>query len=113
VRFTLLALAALLAPGGSNQNIPPPRPLTVSAAVSLTDALTAIAADYAGAGLGTVRFNFAASNVLARQIVNGAPVDVFISADDFKFSTTAKFVGESLLGARDRVHVFVKQLFDP
>lgn len=81
MRFTLLALAALLAPGGSNQNIPPPRPLTVSAAVSLTDALTAIAADYAGAGLGTVRFNFAASNVLARQIVNGAPVDVFISAD--------------------------------
>ena len=27
-------------------------------------------------------FNFAGSNVLARQIVNGAPVDVFVSADE-------------------------------
>ena len=53
-------------------------PITVSAAVSLTEALTEIAKVYGG----PVRFNFAASNVLARQIVNGAPVDVFISADD-------------------------------
>jgi molybdate transport system substrate-binding protein len=57
-------------------------PLTVSAAISLTEALTEIAEAYEHAGGGPVRFNFGASNVLARQIVNGAPVDVFISADE-------------------------------
>jgi len=56
----------------------PQAPITVSAAVSLTEALTEIARVYGG----PVRYNFAASNVLARQIVNGAPVDVFISADE-------------------------------
>lgn len=56
--------------------------LTVSAAISLTDALQASARAYADAGGAEISFNFAASNVLARQIVNGAPVDVFISADN-------------------------------
>jgi molybdate transport system substrate-binding protein len=54
----------------------------VSAAVSLTDALTEIGAAYEADGGAPVRFNFAASNVLARQIVHGAPVDMFISADN-------------------------------
>jgi molybdate transport system substrate-binding protein len=48
--------------------------VTVSAAISLTDALTAIAERYGSEARGSVRFNFAASNTLARQIVNGAPV---------------------------------------
>ena len=59
-----------------------PAPLTVSAAVSLTDALEAIAKEYGASGGGPVRFNFAASNTLARQLVNGAPADLFISADE-------------------------------
>jgi molybdate transport system substrate-binding protein len=58
-----------------------PAPLTVSAAVSLTEALEGVAQAYANAGGGPVRFNLAASNVLARQIAAGAPVDLFISAD--------------------------------
>jgi molybdate transport system substrate-binding protein len=62
---------------------PPPRPaITVSAAISLAQALEEIGRAYEAAGGGTVRFNFAGSNVLARQIVNGAPVDLFISADE-------------------------------
>lgn len=60
---------------------PAPGPITVSAAVSLTEALEEIAKAYAAAGGGRVAFNFAGSNVLARQVVNGAPVDLFISAD--------------------------------
>jgi len=56
--------------------------VTVSAAISLSDALGDVADAYAAAGGGPVRFNFAGSNVLARQIVNGAPVDVFLSADE-------------------------------
>ena len=70
----LVALLAVLAQG-------PPAPITVSAAVSLTEALEEAAAAYRAGGGTPVVFNFAASNVLARQIVNGAPVDVFISAD--------------------------------
>ena len=37
----------------------------------------------------SVRFNFGASNVLARQIVSGAPVDVFISADEAQMDVVA------------------------
>lgn len=56
--------------------------ITVSAAISLSGALEDVAAAYEKSGGVAIRFNFAASNVLARQIVNGAPVDVFISADE-------------------------------
>ncbi len=67
-----------------------PEPLTVSAAVSLTDALEAIAKEYAAAGGGPVRFNFAASSTLARQLVNGAPADMFISADEAQMDVAAQ-----------------------
>ncbi|NII55507.1 molybdate ABC transporter substrate-binding protein [Luteibacter sp. SG786] len=56
--------------------------LVVSAAASLTDAFRATAQAYETAHPGThVVLNFAASDVLLRQIVNGAPADVFASAD--------------------------------
>jgi molybdate transport system substrate-binding protein len=64
------------------QGLPAAKPITVSAAVSLTDVLTAIAEQYGKEGRGSVRFNFGASNVLARQIADGAPVDMFVSADE-------------------------------
>ena len=58
------------------------QPLTVSAAASLTDAFKEIGAKFEAAKPGTtVRFNFAASGVLLQQIAQGAPVDVFASAD--------------------------------
>jgi molybdate transport system substrate-binding protein len=88
VRITLLLLC--LAASLAGQGVPEPRPITVSAAVSLSDALRAIAADYGQAGRGAVRFNFGASNVLARQIVEGAPVDLFISADDTQMDVVAR-----------------------
>jgi molybdate transport system substrate-binding protein len=74
LQFVALVLLAWLAP-------PPPAPVLVSAAISLTDALVEIEKAYTASGGGPVRFNFAASNVLARQIANGAPADIFISAD--------------------------------
>src|SRR6266542_127944 len=67
-----------------------PAPLTVSAAVSLTDAMESIAREYASAGGGPVRFNFAGSNVLARQLANGAPADLFISADEAQMDVAAR-----------------------
>lgn len=58
-----------------------PAPVLVSAAISLSDALQEVARAYEASGGDPVRFNFAGSNVLARQIANGAPADLFISAD--------------------------------
>jgi len=56
--------------------------ITVSAAASLTDAFKEIGPKFEAAKAGsTVRFNFAASGVLLQQIAQGAPVDVFASAD--------------------------------
>jgi len=56
--------------------------ITVSAAASLTDAFKEIGPRFEAARAGsTVRFNFAASGVLLQQIAQGAPVDVFASAD--------------------------------
>ncbi len=76
-----------------------PAPLLVSAATSLTDALEEIGKAYSASGGGTVRFNFAASNVLARQIVSGAPTDVFISADDAQMGVVQK-AGAVVPGSR-------------
>jgi len=105
VRFILLAagLAVVLA----GQSTPAPRPITVSAAVSLTDALTAIANDYGAAGRGAVRFNFGASNILARQIVEGAPVDVFVSADEAQMDVLAR---AGRIDERTRLNVAGNQL---
>ena len=56
--------------------------LNVFAAASLTDAFTDIGAAFSAANPGaTVVFNFAGSNQLATQIAQGAPADVFASAN--------------------------------
>ena len=56
--------------------------IRVSAAASLADALREIGADYAAKSGDKPVFNFAGSNVLARQIEEGAPMDLFFSADE-------------------------------
>ncbi len=55
--------------------------LTVFAAASTTDVMKELAALYRHGGGDTVRFNFAASGALARQIDAGAPADLFLSAN--------------------------------
>src|SRR5690625_1709147 len=56
--------------------------LLVSAAISLTDALNEIAKIYETDNNVNITFNFAGSGKLAQQIQQGAPVDVFISANE-------------------------------
>jgi len=58
--------------------------LRVSAASSLTDALHDIGRIYQQATHETILFDFGASGTLARQIAEGAPSDVFVSADEAK-----------------------------
>jgi molybdate transport system substrate-binding protein len=55
--------------------------LRVSAAVSLTESLQSVAATFEAQTGTRVLLNLAGSNTLAAQILEGAPVDVFISAD--------------------------------
>jgi molybdate transport system substrate-binding protein len=74
--------------------------LTVSAAASLTDALREIGARFEAARPGaTVRLNFASSGVLIQQIVQGAPVDVFVSADQ---ETMARGIEQKVLDAASK-----------
>ena len=89
------------------QTLPARAPITVSAAVSLSEALTVAAREYAQAGGGTIRFNFGASNVLARQIVDGAPVDVFMSADEQQMDVVD---AAGLVKGGSRVDVLSNQL---
>jgi molybdate transport system substrate-binding protein len=57
------------------------RVLTVFAAASLTNVLQEIGAAYTTESAVPVRFSFAASSALARQIESGSPADAFVSAD--------------------------------
>ena len=57
------------------------RGLTVFAAASLTSVLQQVGEAYSLATHVPVRYSFAASSALARQIESGAPADVFVSAD--------------------------------
>ena len=76
---SLFILAALLATTLASAS-----DLTVFAAASLSDALQELAPLYAKTTGDTVRFNFGASGTLARQIREGAPADVIVSADELR-----------------------------
>jgi molybdate transport system substrate-binding protein len=64
--------------------------ITVFAAASLTDSLKQIAAAYEKTSGDKIIFNFAASSTLARQIEEGAPADIFFSADEAKMDRLEK-----------------------
>jgi len=55
--------------------------LTVAAA-SFTDAMKDISAQWANGGHQPLRMSFGASSTLARQIEQGAPANLFASADE-------------------------------
>ena len=80
-RRIVLAAAALLGLAATSaaraQDV-----LTVFAAASLTDAMRALGQDWAARGNPAPRFSFAASSALARQMEQGAPADLFMSADE-------------------------------
>ncbi len=80
--FTVLVTMVLvtgMAPAPADPGKPPP--LTVFAAASLKEAVDTLAVDYRQTRHHTVRAAYAATPTLARQIEQGAPADIFISAD--------------------------------
>jgi molybdate transport system substrate-binding protein len=68
----------------------PAAEVTVFAAASLTDSLKEIAAAYEKESGDKITFNLGASSTLARQIEEGAPADIFFSADDAKMDGLEK-----------------------
>lgn len=101
-RLLALALAPLVSLGAAAQDI------TVSAAASLQNAMRDIGAAYQAARPGSkVNFNFAASGPLLAQIAQGAPVDVFASAD---VETMDKAQAQGLVKAESRSNFATNEL---
>ncbi|OVZ55100.1 molybdate ABC transporter substrate-binding protein [Pigmentiphaga sp. NML080357] len=74
--------------------------LTVSAAASLTNAFKDLGRSFEQRHPGTtVRLNFAASGILLQQMSQGAPVDVFASADQ---ATMDRAASQKLIDAATR-----------
>jgi molybdate transport system substrate-binding protein len=64
--------------------------VNVFAAASLTDALKEIEKDYEAKSGDKIAYNLAGSNVLAKQIEQGAPADILFSADEAQMDNLAK-----------------------
>ena len=82
---TIFILAAILALHTINA-----AEVNVYAAASLTDVLKEIAVNYEKQNSDKIVFNFAASSMLARQITERAPADIFFSADEAKMDDLQK-----------------------
>ena len=79
-RRSLLAAAPWL--GGVAAARAQAQPVTIFAAASLTEVLRDLSGQWAARGHPPPRLSFAASSTLARQIEQGAPAGLFISADE-------------------------------
>jgi molybdate transport system substrate-binding protein len=102
------------------------REVTVFAAASLTDAMKDVSAKWVEAGHPALRMSFGSSSTLARQIEQGAPANVFASADEkwMDYLVDKKLIADgtrkSLLGndlvlvvAADKpMHVTIGKSFD-
>ncbi len=103
--FQAVVLPLLLA--GVAAGCTPAATLNVSAAVSLGEALEQVGATYVRHGGAIPRLNLGASNALARQVIGGAPVDVFISADQAQMDVVER---AGALAAGTRVNLLRNQL---
>lgn len=94
MRFTRSLVAVLVA---ALPLLAAAQQLTVSAAASLSHAFNELATKFEAGKPGvTLRLNFSASGALIQQITQGAPVDVFASADQ---ATVTRGIDQKLLDA--------------
>ena len=91
MRLRSLILTILMISGMAAWSLPARAgEVTVFAAASLTDAMQEIGAAYEKETGDKVVLNLGASNALARQIQEGAPADLFFSADEAKMNDLEK-----------------------
>jgi len=87
---------------------PAPVNINVFGAASLTAAFGQIKTKFEAANPNvTVTYNFAGSNTLATQITNGAPADVFASADTNNMEKVSRLVNTPKTFAKNKVVVIV------
>ena len=108
----LLSILPACSVGGAEGDPATPRgEVVVLAAASLADAFAELGEAFATTeGGATVTLGLAASSRLATQIVEGAPGDVFASADPVQMSVVTeadRAVGEPVVFARNRMAIVV------
>jgi molybdate transport system substrate-binding protein len=87
-----------------------PGELRVFAAASLTAAFGELGEQFTAANGGTeVTFNFAGSQALATQIQQGAPADVFASADTANMDKVKDLVGDPQVFASNLLQIVVEK----
>jgi molybdate transport system substrate-binding protein len=85
-----------------------PREIHVFAASSLTEAFTQLGNDFTDAHPDVkVSFNFAGSNDLVTQLQQGAPADVFATADEKNMDAAGALVGASSAFAGNKLIIVV------
>lgn len=77
----LTAVPGVTAPNHAAAQAAEPAELTVFAAASMTEVVTALARDFARSGKTNTKLSFASNATLAKQIESGAGADVFIAVD--------------------------------
>jgi molybdate transport system substrate-binding protein len=118
-RIRLAALAAVLVlagcgggdgDAGGDSGAGSPGEIKVFAAASLTAAFNELGPQFTAANGGTkVTFNFAGSQALATQIQQGAPADVFASADTTNLDKVRDLVGDPQVFAGNLLQIVVEQ----
>lgn len=111
ITLFILLLVGLLAAGcGADTATPHTTTLNVFAAASLTESFTAMAKEFEASHPGVnVALNFAGSQALRLQIEQGAPVDVFASANipHMQALQDMGLVGDSVIFTQNRLTVIV------
>lgn len=111
IAVVVLGLIGWLWAGAADAAEPTKQTVSVFAAASLTEAFKTIGAAFERAHPGTtVQFNFAASSLLAQQIHEGAPADVFASADEANMQKAADagdLAGAAQIFAHNRLVIAV------
>lgn len=118
VSFALLALLIGCGAGDSSEasapaiGTQPTGTITVAAAASLTEAFGVVVEEFEQLHRdAAVEVSFASSSTLAQQILDGAPVDVFASADETNMQRLLDadlVLGEPVLAATNSLTIVVK-----
>lgn len=111
-KLRMVPIAVLISlVAGCGESRDPGDDLLVSAAASLTDAFTEIASAFQAAHPSVrVRLNLAGSSALRAQILEGAPADVFASADPShmdRLDAAGELAGEPRIFAQNALQIAV------